>query len=723
MASNPGPPSPLLVRVSEPGLRLHRKLESYFQSRASGGGECTVRPLETKLETYRVEFRERADKERVLKKGEHHITVDDKEVNIFLESTVNPVKENTRPKKSSLTQSQESVTSREKHIFLTVTAELNCELVSEEQRERITTLYPNIERIKDDNGIEKLCGDFRDIENIHCFLNDQLLENEHKQESALTRERAPLHQQAWDSSISPSESKAKSDENHLKVPSPYFEYFVHNCPGTIDSIEKKFGVKMKTQDSSLSVNMVCVDFTSDKSGDREGALKCFTSEFQKIVGNLEPSSLLAGSKQANKIKQELNHQLTNFPIKEKEKELTLSTIQHDMSAAKHFLVPQTFKGLTKVPVKISPPGYMMSGIRVDTAHYKLLKPELLQEISEIEQKYDIQYQVIENGQETSILFEPRHRDLDLSVHAYEAFIDVYQQVSCQLTREVLSLKSWGKERERLHGTRFTDDFRKKHPHTYSHITPEIMTLIGLPKLLAEAKQYVLKKLGMSPLAGEKQNEDHETPMDVDSNDSKTASPTFLPSASAGPAGTDKKKDYCVICMDTISDKEVLSKCKHEFCAPCIQKAMKDKPVCPVCQVSYGLQKGNQPDGTMAITIAKQSLPGYEFCNTIVITYTMEGGIQTKEHPNPGVSYPGVRRVAYLPDNEEGNKVLKLLQRAFKQKLIFTVGYSRTQGLPNVITWNDIHHKTNRFGGPEGYGYPDPGYLKRVKQELKDKGIE
>ncbi|XP_016297525.1 uncharacterized protein LOC107654785 [Sinocyclocheilus anshuiensis] len=95
----------------------------------------------------------------------------------------------------------------------------------------------------------------------------------------------------------------------------------------------------------------------------------------------------------------------------------------------------------------------------------------------------------------------------------------------------------------------------------------------------------------------------------------------------------------------------------------------------------------------------------------------------KRHPNPGNYFHGTSRHAYLPDNHEGNEVLALLQRAFDQKLIFTVGTSTTSGLENAVTWNDIHHKTNTHGGPLKYGYPDPGYLKRVKDELKAKGIE
>lgn len=47
-------------------------------------------------------------------------------------------------------------------------------------------------------------------------------------------------------------------------------------------------------------------------------------------------------------------------------------------------------------------------------------------------------------------------------------------------------------------------------------------------------------------------------------------------------------------------------------------------------------------------------------------------------------------------------MLRLLKKAFDQKLIFTVGTSRTTGAENQVTWNDIHHKTSTVGGPEKY---------------------
>ena len=94
-----------------------------------------------------------------------------------------------------------------------------------------------------------------------------------------------------------------------------------------------------------------------------------------------------------------------------------------------------------------------------------------------------------------------------------------------------------------------------------------------------------------------------------------------------------------------------------------------------------------------------------------------------EHPNPGSPFSGTGRTAYLPDNEKGRKVERLLRTAFNQRLIFTVGTSITTGVSNTVVWNDIHHKTTTHGGAQGYGYPDPEYLDRVIDDLKARGIQ
>ena len=159
-----------------------------------------------------------------------------------------------------------------------------------------------------------------------------------------------------------------------------------------------------------------------------------------------------------------------------------------------------------------------------------------------------------------------------------------------------------------------------------------------------------------------------------------------------------KDEKCTICLSEFKKKKTLEKCGHSFCTSCIEEAFKHNKKCPVCSYVYGVIIGDQPDGTMSFTLLSQSLPGYPSCKTICITYSFPQGIQGKEHPNPGKPYQGTTRHAYLPDNEEGKKVLRLLQKAFEQKLTFTIGRSSTTGAEGVITWNDIHHKTNMNGG-------------------------
>nr|XP_048310338.1 E3 ubiquitin-protein ligase DTX3L-like [Myodes glareolus] len=428
---------------------------------------------------------------------------------------------------------------------------------------------------------------------------------------------------------------------------------------------------------------------------------------------------LEDPQRAMELRQELNRCFPKLLIKGQGRKLTLLGSQADISAATEKVSQTSFK----TPVEIMSSGYM-TGIQVDSTHFNLLKPALLQEISEIEQKYNTCVNIQEKTQKTCILFEPKDKEVDLSVHSYASFTDAFQHAMCQLTTEVLPLKHLGKGRAHLHKTKFVDDLKEKHPNVHFEISKESMTLMGLPNQLAQAKQYLFKRMELSLPSAESLNVDHETPMDIDRNDANAASPPLRGSAnSSGALKANDNEDSCAICMDTISNKHVLPKCKHEFCSPCITKALSFKPVCPLCQTSYGIQKGNQPNGTMTVTTSRQSLPGYADCGTIVIQYIMQSGIQTDEHPNPGKPYYGTQRIAYLPDNKEGRKVLGLLREAFNNKLIFTIGYSRVSGASDVITWNDIHHKTSTFGGPENFGYPDPHYLTRVKEELKAKGIE
>lgn len=196
----------------------------------------------------------------------------------------------------------------------------------------------------------------------------------------------------------------------------------------------------------------------------------------------------------------------------------------------------------------------------------------------------------------------------------------------------------------------------------------------------------------------------------------------LPSGGKEAKKDEKEEDFCPICLDTFTNPRRL-KCKHAFCSDCLQKALNTSNKCPVCQEPQGVLQGNQPPGQMRWrTESYYSVPGYEGVGTIIIDYHFPSGMQGREHPNPGQRFNGTSRTAYLPDTREGREVLQLLKRAFDARLVFTIGTSNTTGLSNQVTWNDIHHKTSIGGGPFQFGYPDPDYLRRVKEELAAKGI-
>uniref|UniRef100_H2YYG5 E3 ubiquitin-protein ligase n=1 Tax=Ciona savignyi TaxID=51511 RepID=H2YYG5_CIOSA len=170
----------------------------------------------------------------------------------------------------------------------------------------------------------------------------------------------------------------------------------------------------------------------------------------------------------------------------------------------------------------------------------------------------------------------------------------------------------------------------------------------------------------------------------------------------------------------------LTTCKHIFHSECLLASMTsgNSFTCPCCKEIYGIKTGNQPPGMMTSTVIRASLPGECYtCDTIQITYDIRSGIQTQDHPNPGSRYSchGFPRIAYLPNDKEGKKVLKLLQIAWDRKLIFTVGDSVTSGAKDTVTWNEIHHKTS-MRNYHGHGYPDPSYIDNVLSELKAQGV-
>ncbi|WAR21257.1 DTX3L-like protein, partial [Mya arenaria] len=156
---------------------------------------------------------------------------------------------------------------------------------------------------------------------------------------------------------------------------------------------------------------------------------------------------------------------------------------------------------------------------------------------------------------------------------------------------------------------------------------------------------------------------------------------------------ENEDEDCVICMDTVKDPYPL-KCGHMFCKECILKQFEFKKVCPMCGHVCGIIEGNQPTGKMIVSKESRNCHGYWNCGSILMRYEFPDGKQQEGHPNPGSSYRGIRRTGYLPDNAAGKTICRMMKIAFKRKLVFTIGNSRTTRRDGVITWNDIHHKTD-----------------------------
>ena len=180
---------------------------------------------------------------------------------------------------------------------------------------------------------------------------------------------------------------------------------------------------------------------------------------------------------------------------------------------------------------------------------------------------------------------------------------------------------------------------------------------------------------------------------------------------------ESKSGSCLICAgnlnDRMSTKATCARCTNSFHFRCFNDFHDDK--CPGCSNVINKINGPCPSGYMSVARERGvSCAGYNECGTLVVKYELLPGNQGPHHPNPGAGYQGDTVVAYLPDNDQGRRVLRLLKRAWELKMTFGVGKCPVSGLSDVAVWK-VSHKTSRFGGH--HGYPDASYLERVISEM------
>uniref|UniRef100_A0A8C5WDI6 E3 ubiquitin-protein ligase n=1 Tax=Leptobrachium leishanense TaxID=445787 RepID=A0A8C5WDI6_9ANUR len=495
------------------------------------------------------------------------------------------------------------------------------------------------------------------------------------------------------------EAPPQQQENVISLPASLYEYFRNIHSAEIEMIKDKCNVDVAQHNDT--VGNTVLTFTPRRGADCliEKAKQLFTDKIQSIMSsdwtqraaNLPDASSLSITDIRQRVMERFHQTLV---ITEGDK-VILRGPEKEVSAAQRYLEQGWFSSSpSRRAVTIETRG-MADNLSVSASHLDFLKNLRSRDIRELEEKYSVKMEESRGGDQVRVSFRAVGGPPDLGPHALQMFLSLVQRtISNAVMMDNASLGSG-----------------KGHHHQRNHKQQPDGASGGSTRQDAPSETSRSAPPGTSRSPDGGASKDAEEPMDTSDS-----------SSSANDKQPDVKDEKCPICLDTFTDKTILEKCKHEFCKICIEKCLEQKPVCPICTTRYGVVRGNQPDGTMRETMIHHSLPGYD-CHTIQLDYHFSSGTQGDNHPNPGRPYHGTHRTAYLPDDTEGREILQLLRKAFDQRLVFTVGESRTTGAKDCVTWNDIHHKTSRHGGPGNFGYPDPQYLKRVRDELKAKGIE
>ena len=130
---------------------------------------------------------------------------------------------------------------------------------------------------------------------------------------------------------------------------------------------------------------------------------------------------------------------------------------------------------------------------------------------------------------------------------------------------------------------------------------------------------------------------------------------------------------CCICLDESADAKL--PCGHKYHGSCLESWFEQRPSCPTCGQFYGDRMGSMPDGSMSWSWRRAPLAGHT-CYTIVLHFNFQGGTSN------GQIYDGRSQHAYLPNNQEGRKLLAMFQLAFRRRVLFSLTESLTTGVGN-----------------------------------------
>ncbi|XP_066564633.1 E3 ubiquitin-protein ligase DTX3L isoform X2 [Amia ocellicauda] len=494
----------------------------------------------------------------------------------------------------------------------------------------------------------------------------------------------------------------------VTLPAVQYDYISKAYWRELEQIKKDNRVEMNA--------MVSVSFQAGKEGQAtvERAQMEFTKMVQDAAFNIEAVQITEESLDPGRLEQ----LLVETRRQEARQVLTATSVGCQLFRPKDSLA-QSREGLrirSKLEMSCQDP-LVEEGLEMEETYWTFLEHVHRKQLDAMQKKFG----VVLKGEKTmpSVgrvrvrVLPGQEGGVPLQCQALTALLQLYQKAATGiLSCAPMDPKQTESVKEMFY------QIHKRHPNVATGEKYGGWKLIGLPEHLGPVVYEVEQKLGWPAFKGEERLRRRWGGPSLEKEEQEGAR------GGHGAEGeTHNPEDRCPICLDAFQKKMALQ-CKHEFCEGCLKEAVRvSGAVCPVCKDVFGKVEGNQPPGRMRHTKSATSLPGFPHCGSICIDYEIPNGIQTDKHPKPGRRFIGTSRTAYLPDSPEGNEVLGLLQKAFDQNLIFTVGTSRTTGSEDTVTWNDIHHKTNMHGGPQSFGYPDPDYLKRVKEELKAKGIK
>ena len=125
-------------------------------------------------------------------------------------------------------------------------------------------------------------------------------------------------------------------------------------------------------------------------------------------------------------------------------------------------------------------------------------------------------------------------------------------------------------------------------------------------------------------------------------------------------------------IDVVIMNKCTDHCFHKECLE-MQLGKENNLRCAVCSQIYGVLTGKMPPGQMDWMLDPHlNCSGYPNQGTWIINYHFPSGKGKN-------AYRGTSRTAFLPNTDQGKKVLTLLINAFERRHTFIVGDSVTTG--------------------------------------------